>query len=440
MKQVLVVGAARSGSAVAHLLVQEGFEVTLTDMKEVENKAEMHELGIKVYDGGHPDLLKEVNWDFIVKNPGIPYHAPFIKYFVDKQTPIYTEVEVASWYAPDFVYAAVTGTNGKTTITSILYELLKYRGKALVAGNIGTPLSELALKYRDEAHDVAIELSNFQLLGCYRFRPHISVVCNLSPDHLDYMKSVDAYYASKMRIYHNCQKDDIFLRNVDDEAVMQYAQNITCRIIDFSLTRNDVDLYYEDGKVYYQDKVLFETSILKIVGMHNVSNAMVAACMALEMGVSEEDIRVGLSQFKSVEHRLEYITEVHDVKFFNDSKATNPEAVVPALKSFDAHIRLLAGGYDKQLSFDILKQFDERVDCCYAFGAVAQQFKNIFSKVIICKDMQEALDRAIKDAKKGDTILLSPACASYDQFKSYEQRGEIFKEYVSAYAKQEGVE
>lgn len=435
MEKVLVIGAARSGSAVSKLLIKKGYEVYLTDMKAIENKAELEALGIHVYDEGHPEFLKEIDYAFVVKNPGIPYRAPLIHYFVTKNVPIYTEIEIAYRYAKNFTYGAITGTNGKTTITSILYELLSYNNNALVAGNIGTPLSEVVLHEEEATKDVALELSNFQLLGCESFHPLVSVVCNLTPDHLDYMGSVDAYYKSKMKICENQSGDDWFLRNVDDENVLKYAQDIPCTVIDFSLTRSDVDLYRKDGSVYLKDVKLFDEKILKIVGDHNISNAMVAACMAYKMGVSIENIQDGLAKFKSVEHRLEFVMEQDGVKFYNDSKATNAEAVVPALKAFDKNIILLAGGYDKKLPFDILKPYDERIKCCFAFGETKQAFKDIFTNVSLCEDMKEALDNAIALAKAGDVILLSPACASYDQFKSYEQRGEIFKELVLAYKK-----
>lgn len=430
MKKVLVIGAARSGIAVSKLLCKHGYEVYLTDQKKIENKEELEKIGICVYDEGHPDILKEMDYEFVVKNPGIPYRVPFIQYFLQKQIRIYTEIEIAYRYTKNFTYGAITGTNGKTTITSILYELLKYNNRACVAGNIGIPLSEVALEYENEYRDVALELSNFQLLGCETFRPKVSVVCNLTPDHLDYMNSLSDYYESKMKIYENQTQEDYFLRNVDDEEVMRYAKNIPAQIIDFSLVREDVDLYLKDGSVYLKEEKLFDTSILNIVGMHNISNAMVAACMAYKMGVSIENIRKGLAAFKSVEHRLEYVCEMEGVKVYNDSKATNPEAVVPALKAFDGNILLLAGGYDKKLPFDVLKEYDSKVKICFAFGETKEEFKKIFSNVVICDTMQEAFDKAMQIAQNKDTILLSPACASYDQFTSYEQRGDIFKEYV----------
>ena len=430
MGEVLVIGAARSGVAAARLLKEHGYQVTMTDSRCLEEKEALQKEGITVVDGGHPQWLFDKSWDFVVKNPGIPYRVAIVKHFVEQNIPIYTEIEIAYRFAKGFRYGAVTGTNGKTTITSLLYEMVKRKGKGEVAGNIGYPLCELASRYGDQEKDVALELSNFQLLGIETFRPTVSVVCNLAPDHLDYMDSVEAYYESKMRIYENCRADDWFLRNVDDPLIMKYARSIPCKVIDFSLTRTDVDLYRKDGKVWLHDTMLFSIDTLKIVGDYNVSNAMIAACMAYRLGVSLEDIQSVCAQFTSVEHRLEFIGERDGIRFYNDSKATNTHAVAAALSSFSSNIILLAGGHDKGIPFDDLKRFDERVKLCVSFGETKELFRPIFTNCICRDTMKQALDEACLHAKSGDVILLSPACSSFDQFKNYEERGRIFKDMV----------
>lgn len=432
-KQVLVIGAARSGVAVAKVLERHHYQVVITDMGKIAEKEELEALGMRVYEKGHPDTLKCTDWEFIVKNPGIKYTTPFVSYFVQQNMPIYTEVEIAYRFAKQFRYGAVTGTNGKTTITTMLYDMLKYNKKAIVAGNIGYPLSELAYQYEEEEKDVALELSNFQLLGIDTFRPSVSVVCNLAPDHLDYMPSVEAYYASKMRIYENCQEEDWFLRNVDDPTVMEYAIHVPCHIIDFSLYRSDVELYRHEGSVYLRDLKLFDEQDFHVVGDYNLSNAMVASCMAFKLGVSVEDIQQAIASFQPVEHRLEYVGERDGVRFFNDSKATNTHAVVAALQSFPGNIILLAGGHDKGISFDDLKDFDERVKLCISFGETKEQFKAIFTHLHTQETMQEAVDEAITLAQPGDVVLLSPACSSFDQFTNYEERGQAFKAMVHQY-------
>lgn len=432
-KCVLVIGAAKSGVAVAKLLHRHGYDVIITDMKEISEKEELISCGIEVYENGHPDSLKRDDYSFVVKNPGIKYTVPFVKYFVDHNVQILTEIEIGYRYAKKFHYGAVTGTNGKTTITTMLYQMLQKKGNAVVAGNIGFPLSSLADQYEEVEKNVALELSNFQLLGIDTFAPEVSVVCNLAPDHLDYMPNVESYYESKMRIYKNCKKDDWFLRNVDDSTVMKYAKDIPCTVIDFSLSREDVDLYRKDGCVWFKNIMLFEEKKFKVVGDYNLSNAMIASCMAYKLGVSLDDIRYTIATFQPVEHRLEFIGEKNGVKYYNDSKATNTHATAAALSSFEKNIILLAGGHDKGISFDDLKQYDSRVKLCVSFGETKEKFKPIFSNVTCVETMQDALDEAVRNSKKGDIILLSPACSSYDQFQNYEIRGKLFKEMVEVY-------
>lgn len=436
-EKVLVIGAAKSGIAAAKLLMKHGYDVSITDMSEISEKQELAKLSIHVFDQGHPQQLRHDGWAFVVKNPGINYRVPFVKYFVDHQVQILTEVEIAYRYTKNFHYGAITGTNGKTTITTLLYEMLQKNKHAIVAGNIGYPLSEFALQYEHDEKDVALELSNFQLLGIDTFAPEVSVVCNLAPDHLDYMDSEEAYYQSKMRIYENCTKDDWFLRNVDDEKIMKYATNIPCTIIDFSLERQDVDLFCKEGMVYLHDTQLFAISDLKIVGRYNISNAMIAACMAYKLGVTIPHIQEVIRSFTSVEHRMEFVSEIKGVRFYNDSKATNTHAVMAALQSFDKNIILLAGGHDKGIPFDDLKIYDDRVKVCIAFGETKHLFKPIFHHTSEKDNLEEALKEAIRISKPGDIILLSPACSSYDQFKNYEERGNLFKQLVAAYKKKD---
>lgn len=436
MENVLVIGAARSGIAVSKLLLKHGYHVILTDSKKIEEKDKLISLGVEVFDEGHPDCLKEKEYVFVVKNPGIPYRVPFVKYWVEKKLPIYTEIEIGYIFAKNFNYAAVTGTDGKTTVTTLLYEMLNHKKKALVAGNIGTPLCELALTYEDEKtkYNVALELSNFQLLGIDTFRPHVSTVTNLAPDHLDYMDSLEAYYESKMRIYENCTKEDFFIRNIDDENVLKYAQNIPCQIIDFSLKRKDVDLYHDDTYAYYKDVQLFKLLDLKIVGDFNCGNAMMASCMAYCMGISLDDIQEVVRNFTGVEHRIEYVDTIDGVKYYNDSKATNTHAACAGLSAFKENVILLCGGKDKHISFDDLKQYDSVVKMCFSFGQTKDSFKTIFTHQKSVETMMDAFNEAVKCAKPGDVVLLCPACSSFDQFQNYELRGEIFKNIVHEYA------
>lgn len=436
METVLVIGAARSGIAVSKLLLKNGYHVILTDSNKVNEKSELESLGIEVYDEGHPDCLKEKKYAFIVKNPGIPYRVPFVHYFVEQNAKIYTEIEVAYRYAKNFDYAAVTGTDGKTTVTTLLFEMLNRQKKSLVAGNIGTPLCELALEYTDTNYNVALELSNFQLLGIETFRPHVSTVTNLAPDHLDYMDSLEAYYESKMRIYENTNADDYFIRNVDDENVVKYAQNIPCRVIDFSLKRKDVDLYKDDQYAYYKDTQLFKLSDLKIVGEFNCGNAMMASCMAYLMGVSLFNIQEVIREFSGVEHRIEYVDTVKGVAYYNDSKGTNPDAAIKGIKAMNRPTWLIGGGYDKKSTYDEwIEAFDGKVKELILMGVTAPKIADCakthgFDKIKFVDSMEEAVSYIAGKAQDGEAVLLSPACASWGMFPNYEVRGDIFKDCV----------
>ena len=433
MEKALVIGAARSGKAAAKLLRKAGYDVVLTDMKAIDRQGLE---GIQVFDEGHPDSLKDDEYALIVKNPGIPYTAPFVRYFVERGNPIYTEIETAYRLAPGFRYGAITGTDGKTTVTTLLFEMLKKKDQAAqVAGNIGVPLSEIVLEHGHENLDVALELSNFQLLGTERFHPVVSTVTNLAPDHLDYMDSLASYYRSKMKIYANCQSDDWFIRNVDDPEIMRYACDIPCTVIDFSLTRTDVDLYKANGAAWLGDLKLFDVADLKIVGDFNCGNAMMAACMAYKLGVSIADIQEVIRSFHGVEHRIEFVREWNGVRIYNDTKATNTHAACAALSAFDQNVILLCGGKDKHISFEDLKQYDDNVKHCFSFGETKARFQDVFSRQTSVETMEEAFGQAIQIAEPGDVILLSPACSSFDQFKNYEVRGEIFKGIVQAFGK-----
>lgn len=431
MKEVLVIGGARSGISVAKLLNKHHYKVTITDRSTIAEKIELESIGINVMDNGHPDSLLSVDWEFIVKNPGINYRVPIIKAFVDKGTKIYTEIEIAYRIAKNYQYGAITGTNGKTTITTMLYEMLNTSFQSRFAGNIGVPLSELVLEDEDADYRVALELSNFQLLGMDSFRAKVSTICNLAPDHLDYMDSLEEYYISKTRIYQSSNKDDVFIRNIDDPLIVKYAVDIPCVVVDISL-KEKADIYRASGKVYYKEVELFSESDLALTGDYNLMNAMMAASMAYILGVKPQHISEALRLFSPVEHRLEYVGEFHGVKVYNDSKATNPHATAAALNSFK-NIILLAGGHEKGIPFDDLSVYDSNVKLCIGYGETKDKVSAVFTNSKVVDTMFEAFDEACAVASSGDVILLSPACSSYDQFVNYEIRGKEFKEYVKAY-------
>ncbi len=432
MQKALIIGGAISGCGAARLLNSQGYEVYLTDKGKIEQQEELEKLGVKVYPNGHPDELKELKYDLIVKNPGIKYDTPFVKYFCDAGYKMYNEIEIATRYGTALKIGAVTGTNGKTTTTTILGEILKENNKnSITAGNIGHSLCDYVYQDGNISRNVALEIAAFQLLGTEDFKPKVSVIINLTPDHLDYFGTLEKYYNAKTLVYKQQTKEDYFLRNVDDPEVMKYCQNIPATVIDFSLERNDVPLKVEKGKAYYNDLELFSLDQFSLPGKHNLQNALIAAGMAYLMGCTPSQIASVIHSFKGVEHRIEYVTTINGVKYYNDSKGTNVDASIVALKAFEQPIHLLAGGYDKHLSFEGLRPYLGKIKQMYVFGATKEQLKELDPRAIVVENMDQALSKASQNALKGEVVLLSPACASWDQFPNYEVRGKLFKEAVN---------
>ena len=429
--KVLVIGAALSGSEVSKLLVKKGYEVILTDVKTIDNKKELEELGIQVFDGGHPDFLKDDKYDFVVKNPGIKYNTPFVSHFIKRGDKVLNEIEVAESFV-NYNFAAITGTNGKTTTTTLLYEILKrkYSDLAFACGNIGSPLSSVVMNNENKNCYIALEISGFQLLACPSFKPKVSTILNLTPDHLDYYDSLNDYYDSKCLIFKNQDSSDYFIRNLDDEEIVKRTNDLKCKVINLSL-KNKADLYVLNDIAYYKDIKLFSRSDLKLVGEHNLLNAMVSSCMAYLLGVDTDTIKEVIQEFKGVEHRIEFVRELNGVKYYNDSKGTNVDSTVVALKSFEKPVILLAGGHDKHTGFKEIIPYLNKVKHMFVFGETKKEIKSIYKDAIECEDMKEALFKASQISNSGDIVLLSPMCSSYDQFKNFEERGEIFKALVN---------
>lgn len=430
MKQALILGSARSGNAVCELLLTKGYKCIIADEKKVLDASLLQQKGVMVFEGLFNDILLNQHYDLVVKNPGLPHNHPFIIKLETFGYFIYTEIEVASWYAPKFKYAAITGTNGKTTSIELLQTILKCEDdNHCAAGNVGIPLSEVVLNQAAQQRKIALEIAAFQLLGIKTLRPVVSAILNLAPDHLDVFERVEDYYRAKALVCQNQEDNDWFLLNLDDMLIKKYVHP-KCRVITYSLDKK-ADLSIKNNQVFLFNTLLFEIKDLKIKGLHNVSNAMVSAACAYKLGVSLENIRKGIQSFRGVEHRIEFVRLVNDIEYYNDSKATTAESTKVALNAFDKPVIVLVGGYDKKTGFDILKEDLQKVKNVIAFGATKEQFKALYPATILCLDMKEAFDKANECAQKGDIILLSPACASYDQFNNFEQRGKMFKEFVN---------
>ncbi len=439
-KKVLVLGLAKSGLAATRLLVHLHASVTVNEYQPLEKIScleELKSLGVEIIAGGHPDELFERDFDFVIKNPGIKYHMPFILRLQERRIPIYTEIELAYQVSKKQHYIAITGTNGKTTTTTLVYEIMKKQYEnTYVAGNIGTPLCDLVLQedlLHKEDNYIILEMSNFQLLNIDAFRPEVSTIINLTPDHLDYMASVEEYYASKTNIYQRCKDDDLFLLNTDDPTVLEYTSlyPIPCRIQSFSYMK-EADIDIKDNHVCVDGEEIFDLDDLKLVGKHNVQNVLVAIGIALRMDVPKEVIADTIKSFNGVEHRIEFVREINGAKYYNDSKATNTDATIIAIQAFHDPLILLLGGFDKGLDMHELNEYSKNSKINICFGAAGKRFVEEIDNAIYCSNLAEATKKAYELASPGDVVLLSPSTSSYDEFTGYEQRGRVFKELVQA--------
>ena len=438
-KKILVIGQARSGMAAIRLLRKLGADtITLTERKEVKNREELESYGVRIVP--QEDALFEEDWDLVIKNPGVPPVSPFIQKMKARGIDIITEVELAFRNAKPQHYAAITGTNGKTTTTTLTYEILKtaYKDKAHVSGNIGTPLCETVLDHNlleEEGHYISLEISNAQLVDIDTFRPEVSVIVNMTPDHVDTMGGLDKYYFSKTRVYENAQAGDLFLKNTDDPVVAEYTEKypVHCDVKTFSL-EHDADICLKDGWIVKNGIPFIDTAKVSLPGKHNLQNIMIAAMCAEKLGVSDEDIKSTVYAFQGVEHRIEFVRELDGVRYYNDSKATNPDAVITALKSFDKGVILLVGGFEKGLAMESLLPYMGCVKMVIGLGVSGKRLATdlVGDAAVVVKDMKEAVDAARKAAVEGDIVLLSPATSSFDQYSGFEERGRHFKQLVNA--------
>ena len=423
MTRVLIIGGARSGSGAALLCIQAGYDVTLVANQSFEQMASLSAQGVHVFldDRSFPSTG---SFDLVIKNPGIPNTHPLVA----QSENVINEIELAAHIASKHHIYAISGTNGKTTTTMLLHQmLLKKDPKALCVGNIGTPYSECVALEGNQERLVALEISAFQMEGTPTLHVDTYALMNLTPDHLDRYDSVDAYYKAKVDLGNRAR---VFFVNADDAHVMTYTQGMNVRGVSM---KQAADVMLKNGTVYYQNQGLFEVASLKIVGEHNVMNAMFAAASAFEAGVSPQQIEASVQSFYGAEHRIEFVDEISGVRYYNDSKATNPESTEVCLKAFVAPVILLAGGYDKGISYDLLKDTKTHVKKAVLYGATKHALKAIYPDAYLVETLEEAVSFAHDIARTGDTVVLSPASASYDQFSDFEARGRAFKKVVKSY-------
>lgn len=439
-KKILVIGLAKSGLAAIHLLLKLGADdITVCERKEVTNKEELEALGVKVVP--QTDELFEEYYDLVVKNPGVKPIEPFVQSMKARGLNVITEIELAYQVMKPQHIVAITGTNGKTTTTTLVYELLKkaYGDKAHVGGNIDVPLAEVALKenlLEEEGHYISLEISNAQLVDIKQFAPEVSVIVNMTPDHIDFMGGLDKYYESKVRVYENMDEHGVFLENIDDPVVQEYVAKYPPRAQrkKFSIHKPQGDGFIKDGLMVIDGEVVLSTNDVRIPGEHNLQNVLISAMAAKLMGVRNDMIREVVSNFKGVEHRIEFVREIDGVKYYNDSKATNTDATITALKSFDKGIILLVGGYEKGLSVEEVKKYLGPVKKVIGFGTAGERIATdlVGEDAVVVHDLPQAVNIAKENAVSGDIVLLSPTTSSFDQYHSFEERGEHFKKIVNA--------
>lgn len=437
-KLVLVIGLAKSGLAASKLLHKLGAKVVVNDMKPLEKNPEalhLEELGIEVICGEHPLALLDRPFQLVVKNPGIPYSNPLVKKALEKGISVVTELEIASIISEAEIIA-ITGSNGKTTTTTLVYEMLKESDrKPLIAGNIGTVACEVA-QVATEANILVTEVSSFQLMGTQYFHPKTAVFLNLFDAHLDYHGTKQEYGHAKAKIFANLTAEDYYVVNEDDADVMKLSERVQGQRVTFSVKKRvENGAYILDNYVYFRDEKIMPIEEIVLPGEHNLENIVAAISAAKLNGACTEQIKKVLTTFRGVKHRTQFVTSINDRKFYNDSKATNMLATKVAVSAFNDPVLLLAGGLDRGNEFDDLIPTLKKVKGVILYGETAPKLQKAAHKagltfIKTVNNVKEAVQYAYKHSLSGDVILLSPACASWDQFKTFEDRGDAFIEAV----------
>jgi UDP-N-acetylmuramoylalanine--D-glutamate ligase len=440
-KRVLVVGLGKSGVASALFLKDRGARVTVSDTKSPDQLCDeipiLLDHGITVETGGHGERTFR-GQDLIVVSPGVPVDAPPLVQARAAGEPVIGEIELAAQNLPGPI-VAITGSNGKTTTTTLAGEILASGGLPVaVGGNIGTPaISLVAAASRETV--IVLEVSSFQLETIQTFRPKVAVILNITPDHLDRHRTFQTYIDAKARIFENQQPDDFTVLNEDDPTCRTLRDRTRAQVFWFSRKQEVQNgAWVRDRRILFRDssgqREILQVSEIPLKGAHNVENVLAAVCAGALMGCEPAKIRKAIQEFKAVEHRLEYVATIKGVEYFNDSKATNVDATIKALESFPKNIHLILGGKDKGSDYTVLNDLlRERVKRVYTIGAAAEKIESQIkgsAEIVHAETLDNAIRRAAAVAQPGDIVLLAPACASFDQFQSYNHRGRIFKEVV----------
>ena len=438
-KKVLVLGMARSGYEVAKLLSNYENEIIVTDAKEQDSAhlEELTSLGVKFILSSNPELLLDNSFDYVVKNPGIRKDHVCVLKARELNIPVVNEVEVAYHLLEDDIkIIGITGSNGKTTTTTMTYEVMEKAGLPVhLGGNIGYPVSSL-VKRAYSGDILVLEISDHQLVDMYDFKSDISALLNLSEVHLDFHGEYDIYKACKKKIFSNHDENSIAILNGEDSGVMELTNDIVSNKMYFS-SKNDGDCYIKDGYIVYKGENVVALNDIKVRGMHNYENIMAMIMIVKQFDVSNSIICEYLSEFKGVEHRIEYVKELNGIKFYNDSKSTNVDSTIIALSSFTNPTIILLGGLDRGHSFEPLNNYLNNVKLVIAYGETKDRIKEwALSQNISCEvvdDLVSATKLSYENASSGDVVLLSPACASWDMYDNFEIRGNEFKSVIESF-------
>lgn len=448
MENILVVGLGVSGIACIKGLNKKGAKIYAFDElsrdKLSERLTEIKNIDVEYFFGN--EEIENINFkliDYAIKSPGIKYEAPIIEKLLKNNVNLISDIE-AAYKATKATIVSISGTNGKTTTTTLIGEMVRESGKNYkLTGNIGFGMFNDALNSCENDILVA-EVSSFQLAGTIEYKPHISVITNITPDHLDYHHTLNNYIEAKFKNVINQDANDYAILNYEDETIRNYSHNIKAKKIFFSSERILKEGIYADcGQMFYKagnkTEFIINTKDIFIPGKHNLENAMASAGAALALGIDIKIIAEVLKEFKGVEHRLEFTGEYKKVKFYNDSKGTNPDASIKAVQGIKKPIILIAGGYDKKSQYDdFVKAFDKKVKALILLGQTADDIeacalKYDFTNIYRVKTMDEAVKKSFELAEEGDNVVLSPACASWGMYPNYEVRGRDFKERVNYY-------
>ena len=436
-KNILILGMARSGISIAKLLAKYNNKIVITDLKEQKEEIvkELEALNIKIIISNHQEELVNDSFDYVIKNPAIRRDNAAVIKAKKLGIPVINEIEASYYFLPkDVKIITITGSNGKTTTTTMVYELLKHSSHTVhVGGNIGIPLSSFVEDIKP--NDILVlEISDHQLCDMYHFKSDISVLTNLSETHIDFHGSYEIYKQTKKKIFNHHTEKDIAILNKSNIDVMNLTKDIEDQKIYFSSTEV-ADAYLKNNQIIYNGEAILDCKDIRVKGNHNYENIMVAIIIAKMFSITNEQIKDFFSKFVGVEHRIEYVKTVNGRQFYNDSKSTNNTATITALKSFKDPTILLMGGLDRNISFDEISHYLNHVKAIICFGETKYKLEEFAKKnhkeVFVVNTLTEATKKAYEISNQGDIILLSPACASWDQYPDFETRGNEFKTIIN---------